>query len=62
MIKYENFPKTSINFAFLGYQENFPGTKQSLRISHGKRAIGVRVIEVLLYLNAIVAQKVVVAV
>ena len=35
----------------LGYQENFLGTQKRIRISHGKRAIGVRVIEVLLYLK-----------
>ena len=36
-------------FVLLGYQENFLGTQKRVRISHGKRAIGVRVIEVLLY-------------
>ena len=33
-----------------GYQETFLETQTRVRISHGKRAIGVRVIEVLLYI------------
>ena len=31
---------------FSSYRKNFVGTKQRVRISHGKRAIGVRAIEV----------------
>ena len=47
MIKCENFPKIFIKkIVFLGYQENFLGTQKRVRISHCKRAIGVRVIEV----------------
>ena len=30
------------------YRKNFPGTEKQVRMSHGKRAIGVQVIEVLL--------------
>ena len=36
---------------FLGYQENFLGIQKQVRISHGKQAISVGVIEVLLYLS-----------
>ena len=49
MIKCENFPKISHKYLFFGSQENFQGTKKRVRISHSKRAIGVRVIEILLY-------------
>ena len=35
-------------FVFLGYQKNFPGTQKRVWINHGKRAIGARVIAVLL--------------
>ena len=42
IIKQEKFSKISINICFLGYQ----GTKKQVRISHGKRAIIVQVIEV----------------
>ena len=31
---------------FSSYRKNFVGTKQRVRISHGKRAVGVRAIEV----------------
>ena len=33
------------------YRKNFVGTQKQVRISHGKRAIGVRAIEVLLYVE-----------
>ena len=36
-------------FAFLSYRKNSVGTEKRVRISHGKRAIGVRAIEVQLY-------------
>ena len=36
-------------FVLLIYRKNFVGTQKRVRISHGKRAIGVRAIEVLLY-------------
>ena len=42
--------KYLFTFAFLGYQKNFLGTQKRVRICHGKRAIGVRVTEVLLYI------------
>ena len=35
-------------FTFLNYRNNFPGTQKRVRIIQGKRAIIVRVIEVLL--------------
>ena len=38
-------------FVFLSYRKNVVGTQKRVRISHGKRAIGVRAIEVLLYLQ-----------
>ena len=37
-------------FIFLKYRKNFLRTPKQLRISYGKRAIGVRVIEDLLYM------------
>ena len=37
-------------FAFLSYRKNFVGTQKQVRISHGKRAIGVQAIEVRLYI------------
>ena len=48
--KIRKFPKI---FVFLSYWKNFVGTQKRVRISHGKRAIGVRVIEVRLYINNI---------
>ena len=36
-------------FVFLSYRTNFVGTQKRIRIIQGKRAVGVRVIEVLLY-------------
>ena len=41
--------KISIYVCFLGLSREFPmDSKKRVRISHGKRAIGVRVLEVLL--------------
>ena len=37
-------------FVFWTYRKNSIGTKKRVRMIHGKRAIGVRAIEVLLYL------------
>ena len=34
---------------FLSYRKNIVGTQKRVRMSHGKRAIEVRVIEILLY-------------
>ena len=36
-------------FIFCSYRKNFTGTQKHVRISHGKRVIVVRVIEVVLY-------------
>ena len=41
--KMRKFPLT---FVFLSYRKNFAGTQERVRISHGKRAIDVRAIEV----------------
>ena len=46
--KIRNFP---LIFVFLSYRKKFVGTKKRVRISHGKRAIGVRAIEFLLTLR-----------
>ena len=37
-------------FVLLSYQKNFVGTQKRVQISHGGRSIGVRAIEVGLYL------------
>ena len=37
-------------FIFLIYRKNFIGTQNRVRFSHGERAIGVRAIEIRLYL------------
>ena len=36
-------------FVFLSYWKNFVGTEKRVRITHGKRVIRVRAIEVILY-------------
>ena len=41
--KIRKFPAILV---FLSYRKNFVGTQKLVRISHGKRAIGVRAIEV----------------
>ena len=38
--------KFPLVFVFLSYRKNFVGTQKRVRINHGKRAIGVRAIEV----------------
>ena len=38
--------KIHLIFVFLSYRKNFVGTEKRVRISHGKRPIGVRAIEV----------------
>ena len=43
--------KYPLIFVFLSYRKNFLGTQKQFRISHSKREIGVRVIEVLLYIK-----------
>ena len=40
-------------FVFLSYWKNFLGTEKRVRIIHGKRAIRVRAIEVILYLELV---------
>ena len=45
--KMRKFP---LIFVFLRCRKNFVGTQKRVRISHGKRAIGVRATEVLLYI------------
>ena len=47
-------PKYPKMFVFLSYLRNFLGIKKRVRISHGKRVIVVRVIEVLLYVPDLV--------
>ena len=44
----EHFPKYV--YVFWTYRKNFIGTQKRVQMIHGKRAIGVRAIEVLLYL------------
>ena len=45
--------KISINIFFLSYRKNVVGTQKRARISHGKRAIGVRAIKAQLYVTDI---------
>ena len=44
--------KKKLKFVFLSYWKNFVGTEKRVRIIHGKRAIRVRAIEVILYLHS----------
>ena len=46
---YDKERKLPKNICFWSYRKNFVGTQKQVRISHGKRAIGVRAIEVRLY-------------
>ena len=46
--KMRKFPSI---FVFLSCRKNFVGTQKRVRISHGKRAVGVRAIEVRMYLT-----------
>ena len=46
---HDEIRKFPLNFVFLSYRKNFVGTQKLVRISQGKRAIGVRAIEVRLY-------------
>ena len=41
--------KLPLIFVFLFYRKNFLGTQNRVRIIHGERAIGVRAIEIPLY-------------
>ena len=47
----------SLNICFLSYRKNFVWTQKLVRISHVKRAIGVRIIEVSLYLSRNVGKR-----
>ena len=46
---YDKIRKFLLIFVFLCYRKNSVGTQKRVRISHDKRAIGVRAIEVRLY-------------
>ena len=50
---HDRIRKLPLLFVFLNYRKNFIGTQKRVRISHCKRAIGVRVIEVRLYFRNI---------
>ena len=51
-LKKKKTSKISLNDCFLELSEEFHrDLKQLVRISHGKRVIGVRVIEILLYID-----------
>ena len=50
-IQFHEIKKKSYFFLFCCYRKNFAGTQKRVRIHHGKRAIGVRAIEVRLYLG-----------
>ena len=45
---HDKLRKKSLNICFLSYWKNFVGTEKRVRI-HGKRAIRIRAIEVILY-------------
>ena len=47
---HDQLKKNPERFVFMRYRKNFVGTQNRVRISHGKRAIGDRAIEVQLYL------------
>ena len=46
---HDKIRKNPLKLVFLNYQKNFVGTQKRVRIIQGKRGIGVRVIEILLY-------------
>ena len=46
---HDKIRKKILIFVFLSYWKNFVGTEKRVRIIHGKRAIRVRAIEVILY-------------
>ena len=43
---HDKIRKLPVVFVFLSYRKNIVGTQKRVRINHGKRAIGVRAIEV----------------
>ena len=54
--KKKNKKKKTLNIFFLSYWKDFVGTEKRVRIVHGKRAIRVRAIEVILYIFDVAAQ------
>ena len=54
---HDKIRKFPLVFVFLSYRKNFVGTQKRVRINYGKRAIGVRVIEVRPYRLKIVNKK-----
>ena len=48
---HDKITKFPLTFVFMSYRKNYVRTQKRVRISHGKRAIGVRAIEVELYTN-----------
>ena len=46
-----DFPKISLNICFLELSKNCLGTRKRVGISKGKRAIGIRVIGILMYMQ-----------
>ena len=48
---YDKIRKFPLILVFLSYLKNCEGTQKRVRISHGKRAIGVRAIEVCLCIS-----------
>ena len=48
---HDKIRKFPLVFVFLSCRQNFVGTQKWVRINHGKRAIGVRAIEVRLYIS-----------
>ena len=47
---HDEIRKFPLNFVYLSYRKKFVGTQKLVRISHGKRVIGVGAIEVRLYI------------
>ena len=54
---HDKIRKFPLVFDFFSYRKNFVGTQKRVRIIHGKRAIGVRIIEVRLYFTYIMSRK-----
>ena len=48
---HDKIRKKSLNIFFLSYLKDFVGTEKRVQIIHGKRAIRVRAIEVILYIT-----------
>ena len=54
---HDKIRKKSLNICFLELLKNFVGTEKRVRIIHCKRAIHVRAIEVILYIENIVEKR-----